>query len=56
MSFVVQLGVRLRNIVVILLVCSEVLNLVRYAGILRIGLVNKTVRRLDKTVLIDARV
>ena len=56
MSLFIKLGISLCNIVVIFLICCEITNLICYDRILRICLVNNSVRSLNKTILIDSRI
>ena len=56
MPFLIQRRIRLSHMIVIFLVRCHVDNLVRYARVLRIRLIDLAVRRLDKPVLVDPRI
>ena len=53
---VIQCGGGLCHIVVILFIRRHIYNLIGYSRILRIALIDLTVRRLHKTILIDPRI
>ena len=54
MSFLIKLLISLSYVIVILFIGCHVYNLIRYTRILRVGLVNLSVRCLHETELIDS--
>ena len=56
MSFCIQFGVRLRDMILILLISSHVDHFIRDNRIRLVSPVNLAVRSLDKTILVDSRI
>ena len=54
MSFVIQLLIRLRNMITIFFICRHINNFIRNTRILRIRFVHLPVRSLNKSIFIDS--
>ena len=54
MAFFIERGIRLRDVVIVFFIGSQIHHVIRDARILGIALVDDAVRRLDEAVLIDA--